>query len=214
MKKCTKCQETKQYSEFYKSSRSPSGFMPRCITCTNLLQKEYRNKNLEKHKLARKKYYNKNIIKIRVTKLTYSHKPEAKKKKSLYDIVYRVINKNKIKQYKKDWENKNKDSPDFKIKRNLRRRLHHALKGNLKADKTFSLLGCDISFLKNYLANMFKEGMTWENYGPIWHIDHIIPCCSFDLTIENEQKKCFHYSNLQPLFVKENLKKGRKFHLS
>ena len=52
--------------------------------------------------------------------------------------------------------------------------------------------------------------MTWENHGAVWHIDHIVPCCKFDLTNEHEQKRCFHYSNLQPLFAQENLsKQGR-----
>ena len=51
------------------------------------------------------------------------------------------------------------------------------------------------------------EGMSWENHGD-WHVDHIRPCCSYDLTIEEEQKKCFHYTNLQPLWAEENLSKG------
>jgi hypothetical protein len=104
-----------------------------------------------------------------------------------------------------------KVDPVFKVERNLRCRLYHALK-NQKADKKYrtkQLTGCELSFLKGYLEAKFTEGMSWENHGE-WHIDHIKPCCSFDLKEEEEQKKCFHYTNLQPLWAAENLSKGGK----
>jgi hypothetical protein len=63
------------------------------------------------------------------------------------------------------------------------------------------LLGCTIDFLKEYLEARFLPTMTWENYGTLWHIDHIIPCASFDLRDLEQQKACFHYTNLQPLFA-------------
>ena len=71
------------------------------------------------------------------------------------------------------------------------------------------LTGCTIPYLRGYLEGKFKEGMTWENYGS-WHVDHIKPCASFDLTKKEEQEKCFHYTNLQPLWALENIKKGKK----
>ena len=57
----------------------------------------------------------------------------------------------------------------------------------------------------------FTEDMSWEAFrdGKI-HIDHIVPCFAFDLTDEAEQKRCFHYTNLQPLWAKENLRKGTR----
>ena len=69
-------------------------------------------------------------------------------------------------------------------------------------------LGCSIDELKIYLERNFQHGMTWDNYGPVWHIDHIKPLCQFDLTDENEIKKVCHYTNLQPLFAEDNFKKG------
>ena len=72
------------------------------------------------------------------------------------------------------------------------------------------MLGCSISFLKIFLEAKFKEGMTWENHGE-WHIDHIKPCASFNLLNDDEQKKCFNYTNLQPLWALENLSKGFKY---
>jgi hypothetical protein len=71
------------------------------------------------------------------------------------------------------------------------------------------LIGCNIKFLKKYLKKQFKSGMSWSNYGK-WHIDHIIPCIKFDLRKESEQRKCFNYSNLQPLWAEDNRRKGNK----
>jgi hypothetical protein len=72
-------------------------------------------------------------------------------------------------------------------------------------------LGCSISEAKQYLESLFLEGMSWNNHGLRgWHIDHIIPCHSFDLTNPEERKKCFHYTNLQPLWALDNMKKGNK----
>ena len=71
------------------------------------------------------------------------------------------------------------------------------------------LTGCTLEELKEHLASKFTEGMTFENYGK-WHIDHILPCASFDLLLPEEQPKCFHYTNLQPLWAIDNMKKGAK----
>ena len=71
------------------------------------------------------------------------------------------------------------------------------------------LIGCSISDLVKHLENQFIEGMSWKNYGK-WHIDHIRPCASFNLLNEDEQRACFHYSNLQPLWAIDNLKKKDK----
>ena len=86
-----------------------------------------------------------------------------------------------------------------------------ALSGRFKYGTTFDLIGCSSEFLRNHLKSQFTEGMTWENYGYYgWHIDHIKPCASFDLSDIEQQKLCFHYSNLQPLWAKDNMKKRNK----
>ena len=71
------------------------------------------------------------------------------------------------------------------------------------------LVGCTPNFLKGYLEAKFTDGMSWDNYGD-WHVDHIKPCSSFDLTKDEEQRECFHYKNLQPLWGPDNLAKGSK----
>lgn len=106
-----------------------------------------------------------------------------------------------------------KINPHIKIRDNLSLRMRLALKEqNLtKKNTTSELVGCSIKFLKNYLENKFKPGMTWQNHGRFgWHIDHIKPCSKFNLSDPKQQKKCFHYSNLQPLWAKENIQKSNK----
>jgi DNA/RNA endonuclease G (NUC1) len=77
--------------------------------------------------------------------------------------------------------------------------------------KSRELIGCSPSELKQYIEKQFKLGMTWENYKLHgWEVDHIVPCDSFDLTNVEEQKKCFHYTNLQPLWMRENRQKSCK----
>ena len=70
-----------------------------------------------------------------------------------------------------------------------------------------TLLGCTIEEMRTFLEAEFEEGMTWENHGE-WHVDHIRPCASFNLEYPEEQKKCFHWTNLQPLWAADNLAKG------
>jgi hypothetical protein len=98
----------------------------------------------------------------------------------------------------------------------LSKRIWDALKGNCKSKSTIKLLGCSIEFLKLHLSKKFHprtDGLTMvlENYGYRgWHVDHIKPCASFDLSKPEEQRKCFHYTNLQPLWAEENFKKHDK----
>ena len=117
-------------------------------------------------------------------------------------------NAGKRKEYKREYDRKKRATNiEYRIVSNLRTRIRQAVRRGDKADRTIKLIGCEIEYLKNYLASKFSDGMSWDNYGK-WHIDHIIPCASFDLTKEEEQRKCFNYKNMQPLWAKENLLKS------
>lgn len=94
-----------------------------------------------------------------------------------------------------------------KLAANFRTRIIHVLQGRQKSAKSLELLGCSVEMFRDYIQSKFTRGMRWNNYGKFWHLDHIIPCASFDLTKPDEQRKCFHYSNHQPLEVFENLSK-------
>lgn len=209
MKKCNKCELVLDFDNFAKCNRNKDKLDTICKLCRNKHNKLYRLNNQDKVKKARKKHYDNNIIKIREEKKRYCAK--NKDKKAIYDIEYRKKNKEKIQQHKKNWSLKNKDNILHKIKRNLRRRIHHVIKDGYKSLHSIELLGCDIQFFKTYLESKFYANMTWENYGSYWHIDHIIPCSHFNLILLEEQKKCFHYTNCQPLLKIDNLRKGDRY---
>ena len=87
--------------------------------------------------------------------------------------------------------NSNNNYDDFRLARNLRRRIRYALvsKNIMKTKTTMNLIGCSATILKNHLESLFNNGMNWENYGVKgWHVDHIMPCAAFDLSKESEQK--------------------------
>jgi hypothetical protein len=100
--------------------------------------------------------------------------------------------------------------PGFKWAARMRSNTHKRLAqhNSQKLLGSLEIYGCTIPELRSHLESQFQPGMTWDNYGLHgWHIDHIIPCASFDLTDPEQQKACFHYTNLQPLWAEENLKK-------
>ena len=98
----------------------------------------------------------------------------------------------------------------FRLKVQLRNRLRSAIAGNYKAGSAVGDLGCSIDEFKAYMETLFKPGMSWDNWGVHgFHIDHIIPLASFDLSDRDQFLKACHYTNLRPLWSEENLKKGK-----
>jgi len=161
-----------------------------------------RNKDWRRvHKLELVKY-----DKIRNEKYREEHKEEIIERSKLY----RNTHKKQIKERNKKYiYNRRKGDLNFRIRYNLSCRIYSVLKGINKSKNTMKLVGCSIYFLKKYLESKFTEGMSFSNYGK-WHIDHIIPCASFNLLKPEEQAKCFHYTNLQPLWALDNIKKSDK----
>ena len=137
-----------------------------------------RRKNPELDKLQKRERYKKNRDKCIAVNLKYQ-----------------------TKRYQND--------PGFRLKCLLRSRIWRVLKDqNVQKSKHFNeYTGCTVQELKEYMEGKFVDGMNWDNYG-LWHVDHVIPCSSFDLSKQEEQFKCFHYSNLQPLWAVDNLIKG------
>lgn len=101
-------------------------------------------------------------------------------------------------------------TPEFKIPRALRHRLWYFAKG-FKSTSMRRLVGCSRAQLLEHLKRQFRRGMTIENYGK-WEIDHIIPCTMYDLTNPEHQAQCFHFTNLQPMWKGDNIRKGNKLH--
>jgi hypothetical protein len=103
---------------------------------------------------------------------------------------------------------KRKTDVQYKLRCNLRGRLNRAMHGKMKVASAIRDLGCTVDFLKEWLESKFSPGMTWDNYGPFWHIDHVRPLTAFDLGDPEQAKQACHYTNLQPLPASENIRKG------
>jgi hypothetical protein len=201
---CSYCNTTKSITEFSKAVNNKDGYEYHCKSC-NKIKRELK---LDDTKARRKELYqlNRDKMLLEKSKYTKTHKSE----KAIYDKEYRQANKEKMRYHKQVWEAKNKDNPIFKIKRNLRRRIHHVVKDNYKSAHTFDLIGCSPEEFKLHIESQFTEGMSWDNYGQYgWHIDHIIPCYKFDLSCPEQQKQCFHFTNQRPLWAKDNLSRTR-----
>ena len=155
--------------------------------------KEYHLNNKDTLKPKAKEYYQNNKEIIKAKKKEYLQLPEVKAKK---------------KEYMKE---RYTNDPIFKITETLRTRVRDAIKTNSKSVSTKKLIGCSIEYLMNHLESQFDDSMGWYNHGFYgWHIDHIKPCASFNLTDPEQQRVCFHFTNLQPLWAEDNMSKGRK----
>ena len=184
--------------------------------------RKYRERNKERLKVWHKENYEKNKEERLASKRESYQKHRKKRKEEMRE--YYKNHKEEIKAYKEAnreyskerdreyYKKRMQDDNNYKIKRNLRSRVSRAMRGiGAKSDKTLNLLGCSVEELKSHLESQFTEGMNWDNYGHRgWHIDHIKPCASFDLTDEDQQRECFNYKNLQPLWAYDNLSKGDK----
>ena len=180
--------------------------MKKCDFCKNIHNKDSsfctiqcKNKQwYQNNKEHKKQYYKNNKSKIQVRESEYTTSGKRKEK-----------NKKWYNKSGKEYYAIKRQNIDYKLTKNLRTRLWKAVKSNQKSGSAIDDLGCSINEFKVYMIKQFTEGMTWDNYGE-WHIDHIKPLSSFNLTIESEFKKACHYTNLQPLWAIDNILKSDK----
>jgi hypothetical protein len=207
---CGKCIEIKETINFGIDSRTKSGYRSTCNDCRKIESKEYRDKNPQKRKEILLKYYQNNKEKELLRFKKYRESNPEKRKETCRKYVEN--NKDKHNEYSKNWKKLERiKNPKYKLINNLRKRTKDFLnyKKENKNTKIIDIVGCSPQFLKEHLEKKFKDGMSWENYGFYgWHIDHIIPLSS--AKTEEEIYKLCHYTNLQPLWAKENLKKNNK----
>lgn len=189
---------------------------------------DWRKRNPDKVAAANARAYPKMLARMAT--------PEYKARKSEYDKAYRIKlgesylkrhrdyyaeNRERIRAERTSPEGKRKareyaknryqSSISYRLMVNMRNRLHAALEGRAKSGRTMELIGCKHEELIAHLESKFSEGMSWSNYGwgiGKWVVDHIIPCAKFDLSAPDQQKRCFHFLNLQPLWWDENLLKS------
>ncbi|NRF91525.1 hypothetical protein HQN89_10890 [Paenibacillus frigoriresistens] len=227
LKKCSKCGGDKPATTeyFYAHKTRKSGLMADCKICW---KKDYSEQKKEYYKKNRsiaieylKTYRSEHLEELKEKRKQYVK--ANKKKIREYYKKYRVIHTDRMRAYSnksyilnKDQKNaymRNKRKTDLncRLLGSLRARVYNAVKKGYKSARTMELLGCTTEHLKTHLESQFDCLMSWENYGTYWHIDHIRPCASFDLLDAEQQKQCFHYSNLQPLEAKKNIIKGAKW---
>jgi hypothetical protein len=179
--------------------------------------KQYEEKNREVLKAKRAA---RNASKRKPPEFFIERKIKANENEKRRQQKYREKNKDAIKARIRKWKNENKNAllernrekykndPIYRLTINHRNRISSLVK--IKKEKSIDLLGCSIEEFKKHLESKFEKWMSWENYGSCWHIDHIMPCASFDLTKETHRRACFHYTNMQPLKAIENLRKNSK----
>ena len=177
---CSKCRCAQPKLNFFNSSINPDGLAWICRLCSTEGGKEYRKSNVEKEQI-RHKIYNEN-------------------------------NKDKLNRTSRLWKKRERETnPNFRIIENMRSRMRATIVKGKKSAHTIELLGCSGNEARLHLESKFQVGMSWANYGKNgWEIDHIIPCSSFDLEKSEDQHKCFHWSNLQPLWQPDNRRKSNK----
>lgn len=201
-KVCFTCKEEKASSEFNKDSRVKDGLCFDCKECynkrNNVRTKALGDDYIQKNRARASEYYKNNKEKVKDYQKQYNKDNHDK------------VSSRQLKYAKERYHTDER----FRMEQLLRKRFRVALRRQFvekKFKNTFDLLGISLDEFKAYFESKFTTDMTWARFlkGEI-HIDHVIPCASFDLTKKEEQEKCFHYTNLQPLWAVDNLEKGAR----
>lgn len=217
---CGKCEQYMDVANFCKA-KTWDGLRSTCQDCLHADRMANRSKMTEYNK----KYWKKTMVEQKEKSKQW--RSENKEYISTKHKEWRAING---KEYdKKQWQQRKNDpaykeyynayrreydklqrktNPHYKIKVNFMRRLREVIHADSRALHTAELLGCSVEDFKSHLESQFDEKMSWENYSNTgWHIDHIVPCAYFDLTRKSHQRRCFHWSNMQPMWSVENITK-------
>jgi hypothetical protein len=190
-KLCNTCKIEKEINLFPKGRRV-------CRSCCNEECRQYKLVHKQSISEYNKRYKLDHIVQIKD-----------------YNKNYNLENRISIqKRHTSYLRNKRKTDPQYKMSCLIRNRIKALLHGKENRKSTRYNLGCDYDFLKSWLESQFIEGMTFENHGSLWHIDHVIPCSHFDLTNDTEILKCFNWSNTQPLIGVVNMSKKNKIDIN
>ena len=185
VKKCSKCEEEKNLSMFSPHKKGKFGKTSMCKQCDNIRSKTYRQK-------------------LNPDQIERMNERRRGADMSLESLETRRARKRRY------FQRKYHSDPNYRLRKHMRERLRKALNGLSKVKSSFDLLGCSMEEFKIHLESLWAEGMSWNNYNfNGWHIDHVKPCAAFNLSDPEQQKECFYYTNLQPLWAKDNLRKGK-----
>jgi len=182
-KKCNNCEKDKKFSDFCFRNKAKNILHGTCKDCINNYASKYRDENKALLSLKQKKWVKNN---------------------SEYIKNYREDNKEHINELSRK---RYSEDSEYRIKKILRTRFNKTVKGHKKYSKILNYLSVPLEYFKKWIEFQFQldSKMTWENQGKYWDFDHVKPCNSFDLTNEEEIKKCFVWHNISPLEKKEKL---------
>lgn len=194
---CPRCKTEKPRTDFAIHSKNKTGLQTYCKSC----ETDIREANKAKISARNKRYRegaNKTAVRDRNLQYRLKHKDRIREMRRPYFRNY--------------YRNRRVSDLPFKILCTLRSRVRWVIrKGRgVKSARTEELLGCSIPDFILYVESKFEPGMSWENHGKTWDLDHILPCALFDLTKPEHQRRCFHFSNYQPLACEDNSKKSSK----
>tara|TARA_R110000782_G_scaffold246291_1_gene332977 strand:- start:72 stop:737 length:666 start_codon:yes stop_codon:yes gene_type:complete len=216
---CSKCKEKKYLTDFSKNKNYKDGYKGSCKICTKEYKSLYYKKNIESYKDAHKNYRLNNVDKVKAAtkkyylnnseKITEYKKEYFQKNKEQISIIAKKYNLENREVLNKKYRDRKENNPIIKLKCNTRSLIGASIRrqGYSKDTKTHQILGCSFDEFKNYLEARFTEGMNWCNYGK-WHLDHIYP-----VSLAKDKEEIItlnHYTNFQPLWAIDNLKKGNK----
>jgi len=217
-KKCTKCKITKPLTNFYldRAIITKTSYLSKCKICCKVNQDKRKKNDIDE------------TIKTKICSVCQVEKDISDFYKSYrhkdgyfsfcgpcHTVKTNNIGKNpkfkRTKEYMIEYmKEKNKDI-NYKMKHVIRSNMKSQLKKikkGLKIDKTFNYVGCTLEFFKIWIEHQFDKKMNWENHGSYWHLDHIKPCSSYDLSNQDEIYQCYNWTNLRPLDKEENIKKS------
>lgn len=236
---CSQCGAEKPTTEFY--TKASGRIRNPCKTCKQVKNKLWNKANPERVRAASRKRHadNPEVMRGHSRKWQRANREKCRSRFRLWQErnrekirkdarLWRTANPDKIRDYHNRWRLANPEKVRIGIRnwwakagekqrlarfaKSCRARILQALKGESKSASSLELLGCSVAQLKAHIEGQFQPGMTWENRGfRGWHLDHIKPCSKFDLTDAAQQKLCFHFSNLQPLWATANLKKHASY---
>ena len=207
-KGCAGCNNKLTPDHFHKNRKSPDGLCRLCKDCTRSYQRKWREINAAEISERRRNRPEEQKDKDRRrAKIWAEEHPEEKKR---FDSEYRGTHKDEKRNrhaYRMETDTQ------YKLACSLRWRMNRAIRASSKSGSAVSDLGCSIEELKNHLESNFKDGMSWDSWGKgagKWHIDHILPLVSFDLTQRDQFLLACNFKNLQPLWEEDNIRKGSR----
>ncbi len=210
MKACSRCSISKEQREFYRKNTAKDGLSSECKSCHLKAKKQVYRKDPEK--------FRQRSIHNRRENSEYLQEYNKQYRKDNPEYIAKLNknwcenNRERVNKKSREWQNwKMRTDLDFRLRSLLRQRLYKAVRGRYRSGSAVRDLGCSIVFLKQHLKSQFQEGMSWDNYGSEWEIDHIKPLSLFDLSDRTQLLRACNWQNLQPLWVFDNRSKGNKY---